>query len=187
MSGDQGAAEPAFESGLEKYNREHGGGAAPLAVAPASSEARVDLPRSAAIVRPQLSLEQAKELWTRHLDLRDVILGDADCYDTIGGKREMNRTGATRLATVFGLSIEIRSIEEGRVQNADDNQFDYRYRVTVRVLAGGRYVDGISSCRISEIPEDVGELSRREHFALTRASTRATKRAIADILGGTEA
>ena len=32
-----------------------------------------------------------------------------------------------------------------------------------------------------------GDLSRREHFALTKAWTRATKRAIADILGGTEA
>jgi hypothetical protein len=43
------------------------------------------------------------------------------------------------------------------------------------------------SCRLSEINEKAGNLFRREHYALTKAWTRATKRAIADILGGTEA
>ena len=99
----------------------------------------------------------------------------------------MNRTGATRLAVPFGLSIEERGIEEGRVELADEAAWDYRFRVRVRVSKGGRFVDGIGSCRLSEISEKAGDLSRREHFALTKAWTRATKRAIADILGGTEA
>jgi len=99
----------------------------------------------------------------------------------------MNRTGATRLAVPFGLSIEDRGLEEGSVQDAETGSWDYRFRVRVRVLKGARFVDGIGSCRLSEIDAKAGDISRREHFAMTKAWTRAAKRAIADILGGTEA
>ncbi|MGP8132442.1 MAG: hypothetical protein ACLQC0_07240 [Thermoplasmata archaeon] len=139
------------------------------------------------VVSPVIGLDQAKRIWNTFLEFRDTILRDSACYDEIEGSREMNRTGATRLAVPFGLSIEERGIEEGRVELADEAAWDYRFRVRVRVSKGGRFVDGIGSCRLSEISEKAGDLSRREHFALTKAWTRATKRAIADILGGTEA
>jgi hypothetical protein len=139
------------------------------------------------VVSPVIGLDQAKRIWNTFLQFRDTILRDPACYDQIEGVREMNRTGATRLAVPFGLSIEERGIEEGRVELADEAAWDYRFRVRVRVSKGARFVDGIGSCRLSEISEKAGDLSRREHFALTKAWTRATKRAIADILGGTEA
>jgi hypothetical protein len=139
------------------------------------------------VVSPVIGLEQAKRIWNTFLEFRDTILGDPACYDEIEGVREMNRTGATRLAVPFGLSIEDRGIDEGRVELADEGTWDYRFRVRVRVSKGGRFVDGVGSCRLSEISERAGDLSRREHYALTKAWTRATKRAIADILGGTEA
>jgi hypothetical protein len=139
------------------------------------------------VVSPVVGLEQAKRIWNTFLEFRDTILGDPACYDEIEGVREMNRTGATRLAVPFGLSIEDRGIDEGRVELADEGAWDYRFRVRVRVSKGGRFVDGVGSCRLSEISEKAGDLSRREHYALTKAWTRATKRAIADILGGTEA
>ena len=139
------------------------------------------------VVSPVIGLEQAKRIWNTFLEFRDTILDDPACYDEIEGVREMNRTGATRLAVPFGLSIEDRSIDEGRIELADEGSWDYRFRVRVRVSKGGRFVDGIGSCRLSEISEKAGDLSRREHYALARAWTRATKRAIADILGGTEA
>jgi hypothetical protein len=142
---------------------------------------------AALVVSPIIGIEQAKRIWNTFLEFRDAILRDPACYDQIEGSREMNRTGATRLAVPFGLSIEERGIEEGRVELADDATWDYRFRVRVRVCKGARFVDGIGSCRLSEISEKAGDLSRREHFALTKAWTRATKRAIADILGGTEA
>jgi len=138
------------------------------------------------VVAPEIDIASAKKVWNAYLEFRDVILSDPACFDEIDGKKEMNRTGATRLALPFGLSIEEKSVEEGRIQLDDTGEFDYRYRVIVRVGKGNRFVDGIGSCRISEIPGKA-ELSKREHFALTKAWTRATKRAIADILGGTEA
>jgi hypothetical protein len=139
------------------------------------------------VVSPVIGIEQAKRIWNTFLEFRDTILGDPACYDEIEGAREMNRTGATRLAVPFGLSIEDRGIDEGRVELADEGAWDYRFRVRVRVSKGGRFVDGVGSCRLSEISERAGNISRREHYALTKAWTRATKRAIADILGGTEA
>jgi len=158
----------------------------------ARSERKADEPTALAtatdlVVSPVIGIEQAKQIWNTFLEFRDAILRDPACYDQIEGAREMNRTGATRLAVPFGLSIEERGIEEGRVEIADEPTWDYRFRVRVRVSKGARFVDGIGSCRLSEISEKAGDLSRREHFALTKAWTRATKRAIADILGGTEA
>lgn len=144
------------------------------------------------VVAPEVGIKEAAKLWNTFLEFRDMILSDPACYDVISGRKEMNRTGATRLALPFGLSIEQREIEEGRVELADTGTFDYRYRVRVRVGKGARSVDGIGTCRLSEIAAVTAKgeevpIGQREHFALTRAWTRATKRAIADILGGTEA
>jgi hypothetical protein len=162
----------------------------PPSVADSESETEEPIELATAtdlVVSPVIGLEQAKRIWNTFLQFRDTILRDPSCYDQIEGAREMNRTGATRLAVPFGLSIEERGIEEGRVELADEATWDYRFRVRVRVSKGARFVDGIGSCRLSEISERAGDLSHREHFALTKAWTRATKRAIADILGGTEA
>ncbi len=137
------------------------------------------------VVRAEVEIEEAKRIWNSFLELRDLILSDPTCYDEIDGHKEMNRTGATRLALPFGLSIAEMGIEEGRVELADSGEFDYRYRVRIRVSKGARFVDGIGSCRMSEISEKAGDVSRREHFAMTKAWTRAAKRAIADSLGGT--
>lgn len=142
---------------------------------------------TALVVRAEVGIPEAKHLWNDFLAIRDVILSDPACFDVIEDRKEMNRTGATRLAVPFGLSIEERAVDGLRVELADTHDYDYRYIVRVRVSKGARFVDGIGSCRLSEISEKSGDTSRREHFALTRAWTRATKRAIADILGGTEA
>ncbi len=155
------------------------------------------------VVRPEVGIEDAKRIWNTLLEFRDVILSDPACYDIIEGSKEMNRVGATRLSVAFGLDIEERGIDEGRVELVDSGEWDYRFRVRVRVSKGGRFVDGVGSCRISEIPRFTREkgapgaadyrpkkevpFGQREHFALTKAWTRAAKRAIADILGGTEA
>ena len=138
------------------------------------------------LVQAEIDLEGSKRIWNAFILYKHVLLNDPECFDVIDGHKEMNRTGATRLALPFGLSIEGKSFDEGRVQDAESGEYDYRYRVQVRVSKGSRFVDGIGSCRLSEIPGAM-PVSKREHFALTKAWTRASKRAIADILGGTEA
>ena len=141
---------------------------------------------TALLILPEVSIEQAKKVWEAYQDFRSFILKDPACFDEIEGSKEMNRTGATRLAVPFGLSIQQDGMDEERVGD------DVRFIVHVRVGKGERWVGGIGLCRLSEIQEKtkkggVVPLGQREHFALTRAWTRATKRAIADILGGTEA
>jgi hypothetical protein len=158
-----------------------------LAAAPAANSADSPL-----VVSAEINLEDAKRVWNQFLELKSFLLEDPACFDVIAGRKEMNRTGATRLALPFGLSMEEREISESRVEDADTHEIDYRFIVRVRASKGGRFADGIGSCRLSEIEAVTkkGEpipISQREHFALTRASTRARKRAIADILGGTEA
>lgn len=163
----------------------------PVAGAPLArrryEEGPVAVEHGSSLVAPEIDIETAKRLWNSYLDFRDTILSDPACYDDIDGHREMNRTGATRLALPFGLSIEEISTEEGQVQDGESGSYDYRFKIRVRVSKGARHVDGIGSCRLSEISDKAGDLSRREHFAMTKAWTRATKRAVSDILGGTEA
>ena len=81
---------------------------------------------AALVVRAEVGIDEAKKIWNAFLELRDLILNDPACYDIIEGHKEMNRTGATRLALPFGLSVEDRGVEEGRVELADSGYFDYR-------------------------------------------------------------
>lgn len=175
------------------------------ALAPETGESPEFVPASemasALLVTPVVSIEQAKQVWESFKAFKAFILQDEACYDDIEGSREMNRTGATRLAIPFGLSIEERSVDE-KTFASDKGKSDTRFIVRVRVSKGQRFVDGVGSARLSEIPEFTREkrlkdgrvipvkevpLGQREHFAYTRAFTRADKRAIADLLGGTEA
>jgi len=187
MSSERGEAASAFRTAAQLRNEQSGIESRVASSPGKAGDLAVVANPTDLVVSPVIGLDQAKRIWNTFLEFRDAILRDSACYDEIEGAREMNRTGATRLAVPFGLSIEERGIDEGRVELADEATWDYRFRVRVRVSKGARFVDGIGSCRLSEISEKAGDLSRREHFALTKAWTRATKRAIADILGGTEA
>ena len=187
MIGKESEGEPVFRTAAQLRDERHRLETRATGVAVDTAEPRVATNAIDLVVSPVIGLEQAKRIWNTFLEFRDAILRDPACYDQIEGSREMNRTGATRLAVPFGLSIEERGIEEGRVELADDSTWVFRFRVRVRVSMGAGFGDGIGSCRLSEISEKAGDLSRREHFALTTAWTRAAKRAIADILGGTEA
>ena len=186
MIGQASEGEPVFRTAAQLRDERRGLETRASGHAIDTTEPRLVASATDLVVSPVIGLDQAKRIWNTFLEFRDAILRDPACYDQIEGSREMNRTGATRLAVPFGLSIEERGVEEGRVELADEATWDYRFRVRVRVSKGARFVDGIGSCRLSEISEKAGDLSRREHFALTKAWTRAAKRAIADILGGTE-
>lgn len=164
-----------FETGLEVARRR--------GLTPYSHR---ETPVEAFVIGPVMKEQAAFELWDSFIKFKRAILSDPNCFDTIDGGPEMNRTGATRLATAFGLSLETLRVDE-----VDMGSGDRRFVVRVRASRGARYADGVGSCRMSEITSRDGKLlepaSKREHFALTRADTRARKRAIADILGGTEA
>lgn len=142
------------------------------------------------IVSPVVPLDRAKQLWNAFFELKDFLLADPACADDLPGGRELNRTGASRLAFAFGLSKEVLRADEAEV--VTDGRPDRRFAYRVRVSRGARYADSTATCRISEVPAttkkgDAVPYSQREHFAATKAETRAFKRAVADLLGGTEA
>ena len=140
------------------------------------------------VVKPIVDLKQLWDAWNQFIEIKRQLLDDKNCYDEIGGEKQMNRTGATRLATAFGLSIEQVRTDEVDIKDGDGKATDHRFVARVRVSKGARYVDGIGSCRVSEIEAGPkASYSQREHFAMSKAGTRALKRAIADIVGGTEA
>lgn len=159
------------------------------AIAPASNEppefVTADRFATALLIRPEIGIEQMSRIYEQYKAFRSFILSDPNCYDEIEGSKEMNRTGSTRLSVAFGLNIEERSLDEKPFED------DVRFISRVRVSKGSRYVDGLGTSRLSEIPEKTKKgtpvpIGQREHFAATRAVTRATKRGIADLLGGTE-
>ena len=111
---------PVFRTAAELRDeqRRHPGG---VAGTPSGGEERPAIATTTdLVISPVIGLDQAKRIWNTFLQFRDAILRDPACYDQIEGAREMNRTGATRLAVPFGLSIEERGIEEGRVELADE-------------------------------------------------------------------
>ena len=175
-AGSEVSPVPGYRTAKELLDERNEGG---LALAPWSAQ---HAPAEAYILYPVMRLVEAKKNWNAFLELKNALLDDPACFDLIEGSKEMNRTGATRLATAFGLSMETVRVDEAPMEGSDR-----RFLVRVRVSKGMRYADGVGTCRISEIEGRVGSLSKREHFAVTRAATRAAKRAIADILGGTEA
>lgn len=224
--GDPGADDPALTKGeasaridLRKLNAESGMQPARRseAITPATGSAARELAAEpeetpgfvtgtrtieAFLVEPVVDLKRAIQAWTTAREFRNYVLSDEECFDVIEGSKEMNRTGATRLAFAFALSLEERSFEMTEFMN-DKNEHDARFVVRVRVGRGQRFADGVGSARLSEIAAMTKEKGRpgqpdyrpakevpvgqREHFAYTRAFTRAHKRAIADLLGGTEA
>ena len=104
------------------------------------------------LVQPEVGIEQAKKLWDTYKAFREYILKDDACADVMpGGGREMNRTGATRLAMPFGLSVQqIRSEETAGLAlpstiPEDDRKYfppegDVRYKKLVDVSKGRRHV-----------------------------------------------
>jgi len=171
-------SEKGFESALELAKRERAAG--PPAVV------------EGVLVKSEVDLEGSRQIWIQADVIRDALFQSLACYDEIDGHKELNRTGLMRLALPFGLSIEGKSFDEDNQRDMDSGEYDHRYRFQIRVSKGSRSVDGIGSCRLSEISaktkkgEDV-PIGKREHLAISKAWTRAAKRAISDMLGGNEA
>lgn len=183
---DQQDPPTGFETGLELAKRR---GLAPVAQVVPAEALRIEI------------ISDPKSLWKQWDDfasLKNAILQDPACFDVIEGTKEMNRTGATRLGTAFGLTLEIVNVVQQPLEEGD-----VRFQVRARAGRGSRYADGVGTARLSEIPKIVAErgkpgdpnyrpardvpIGQREHFALARAETRGKKRAISDLLGGTEA
>lgn len=105
------------------------------------------------------------------LNVDDVVarVVTREDFVTIEGRIEIKRDLALKLSALAKLSVESHLVE-----HADGN-----YIVRVRLIsADGRYAEGLGACELDEVKG-----SRHVHDALTRAETRALKRALELAIG----
>src|SRR5438552_5173217 len=129
-------------------------------------------------VSPVMDIAAAKKLWDQFQEFKSAIIEAGD-FDKIGDKKDLNRSGWMKLAAAFAVSVE--QLEE--MHDIVDGEPYWQFRV--RASKGARYADGVGIASLSET-NTTDPLGKRMHNAITKAYTRAAKRAIADLLGGAE-
>ena len=144
------------------------------------------VPGSAELVRtaPLLPMdaEQATAAMEAYQDLTRRLLTPADWIGRPGEPESfVRRSGWSKVATFYGVSTEIleRSIER------DDEGRPVRAYVLVRAVAqNGRHADGDGACGANE-PRFRSSSGRQkiEHDLGATAATRATNRAISNLVG----
>ena len=129
-----------------------------------------------ALVRPLGTTPGIVAVWQEFLALKARLLTDDD-YQQIGGRNYTKKSGWRKLATAFGLSLEI--LDTHRHDRGDDSWY---YVCLVNVSApNGRHAQAEGVCDSLE-----RKFSHPEHDTRATAQTRAYNRAIADLIGGGE-
>ena len=108
------------------------------------------------------------------------LLDDSDYQDAGDGNRFVKKSGWRKIATWFGLTVEVRS---QHVERDDDGP--QRATVIARAIApNGRAMDGDGHCDRGE-PRFRSARARQklENDLIGTATTRAKNRAIADLVG----
>ena len=150
----------------------------------------------AGIVMPAVSSEEALNAWKQYQDLKNKIVDKAVDVQQIEGKEFLKKSYWRKVATFFNLSTEV--VKEKR--EVIGKTFVWHF--TVRAIAPNmRYAVGTGSCdafekaklvdgvykrfnKFSKVYEDA--IPNSIHNIRTTAETRATNRAISNLVGGGE-
>ena len=129
-----------------------------------------------------MNVEQAAEAMRAYQELTSRMLSGDDWQGRRGGDQSfVKRRGWAKLATAYGVSTELRSIDIDR--DGDDQIL--RARCIARAThPNGRYAEGDGACSTSE-PRFRSASGRQkiEHDLPATAATRATNRAISNLIG----
>jgi hypothetical protein len=123
---------------------------------------------------PLIGPDMALRAWQTYQELCKKLLDEAD-YANIKGKMAKKRSGFTKLARFYGVSVVPDSLEMWH--EGDDWGFD----VVMEASVGERRVTGDGSCSFAEMKG--GGIAATRHNIRAKASTRAFNRAVANILG----
>lgn len=134
-----------------------------------------------------MELEQAAAMMDRYRALCISILTPDDVIGVPGTQGGfVKRSGFSKLATFYGVSTEIR---EQRMERDDTDEGwpgkPLRARAVARATASnGRFAEGDGACAITE-PRFTRASGRQkaEHDLMATAVTRATNRAISNLIG----
>ncbi len=127
------------------------------------------------LLRPIADVDSIVEAYREYQRLKSRLLGESD-YQIVRGKKYVKKSGFRKLSTAFGISTSI--VREFRLEL----EGYFVYEITARaVSASGRYAEACASCASNE-----REFSHTENDVRATAQTRATNRAIADLIGSGE-
>lgn len=134
-------------------------------------------PSALAIVTPLVDPVQAQEAVAQYEALKKAIVRPDD-IQAIQGRKFLKKSFWRRVATCFGLSLEL--VSEARELDAEGR---LAYSAIYRAIApNGRSMTGDGYCCRSE----KGRNDWPEHNVRATAHTRAKNRAISDLVGGGE-
>lgn len=123
-------------------------------------------------LRPIQSIDTIVEAYNEYNRLKERLLTPSD-YQTIKGKTCIKKSGFRKLACAFGISTEITR------ENRIDFENYFIYEVTCRATSPNwRFVEACASCASNE--KDFAHL---ENDVRATAQTRASNRAISDLIG----
>lgn len=127
-----------------------------------------------------MSPDVAREALAKYRELTNAMLSPED-WQAIPNGRFVKRSGFQKIASGYGISTQIASESVDR----DDAGKPLRAHAVVRAThPTGRYADGSGSCSIDESRFKGGSgRAKVEHDISATAVTRATNRAISNLVG----
>jgi len=124
------------------------------------------------LVVPIASNEKILDAWQNFNELKLKLLEDSD-FISIKGEKYAKKSTFRKLALAFGVSTEI--MREKRIELKNDG---YAYEITMRAFSpSGRFMSAVASCHSDE------RKFNKTSDVRAIAQTRATNRAIADLIG----
>jgi hypothetical protein len=128
------------------------------------------------VLRPVATAQEILDAWKAYQALKRQLLTPDD-YQEIQGRPRVKKSGWRKIATAFGISTAI--VREQR-RTTDTGAF--HWETVVRAIApNGRYCEAVGSCA-----SDERKFAHPDHDVRAVAQTRATNRAISDLVGGGE-
>lgn len=148
----------------------------------------------AQLATPQ-AIEQQKQLSAAYDQMVDALVGPNDVQEAEGGKRFKKKSAWRKLGKAFQIDTEFAHIEKGwRFEPALDDVAHYYAEVHVRAVAPwGQTLVAVGACSTRESrfykrdgKPNAGARGKAEHDVLATAATRATNRAVSDLIAAGE-
>lgn len=127
--------------------------------------------------KPLITAKEATQSFQQYQELINALIKQSDIVE-IQGKQVIKKTGINKIARFFGVSTEIiRHHKEDKVGPKGGRAFIWYVWVKAWLPSGQSRVDG-AACSSNE-----RRFAHLEHDVLSMAITRATKRAIENLVG----
>ena len=124
-----------------------------------------------------VNVDQALEEWNAYQKITELMLDETD-YQQIQGRAFKKKSAWRKYARAFNITTEIIDKDIVKTDKGQVKEASFIVRAT---LPTGRYADGWGNCSRQE-----GNKAHPNHDIPATAMTRATNRAIADLIGAGE-